>query len=53
MQTMPPAEWREFLLAGPRTAKLATVRPDGGPHVAPVLVRVPLAKVIARKGLAS
>ena len=36
MQTMTPAEWREFLLAGTRTGKLATVRPDGRPHVAPV-----------------
>lgn len=33
---MSPAEWREFLLAGSRTGKLATVRPDGRPHVAPV-----------------
>ena len=29
-------EWREFVLEGTRTAKLATVRPDGRPHVAPV-----------------
>jgi len=29
-------EWRAFLLASPRTAKAATVRPDGRPHVAPV-----------------
>ena len=36
MKTMTPAEWRAFLLADPRTAKLATVRPDGRPHVAPV-----------------
>ncbi len=36
MNTMTPTEWRSFLLAGPRTAKLATVRPDGRPHVAPV-----------------
>ena len=36
MQTMTPAEWREFLLAGSRTGKLATVRPEGRPHVAPV-----------------
>ena len=33
---MTPAEWREFLLAGSRTGKLATVRPDSRPHVAPV-----------------
>ena len=29
-------EWRAFLLASPRTAKVATVRADGRPHVAPV-----------------
>lgn len=36
MKTMTSAEWREFLLLGTRTAKLATVRKDGRPHVAPV-----------------
>ncbi|GAB5452919.1 MAG: PPOX class F420-dependent oxidoreductase [Halioglobus sp.] len=36
MQKMNPTEWRAFLLAGTHTAKLATVRPDGRPHVAPV-----------------
>jgi hypothetical protein len=36
MKKMTPAEWRDFLLAGSRTATLATVRPDGRPHVAPV-----------------
>lgn len=31
--------WREFIEASPaRTAKLATVRADGAPHVAPVWV---------------
>ena len=29
-------ETREFLMAGTRTGKLATVRADGRPHVAPV-----------------
>lgn len=29
-------EWRAFLASGTRTAKLATRRPDGRPHVAPV-----------------
>src|SRR5215469_7387787 len=29
--------WREFIMASPaRTAKLAVVRADGSPHVAPV-----------------
>jgi PPOX class probable F420-dependent enzyme len=35
----PPAWWRDFVLALPaRTAKLAVVRADGSPHVAPVWV---------------
>jgi len=35
----PPGWWREFVLASPaRTAKLAVVRADGAPHVAPVWV---------------
>src|SRR4029450_1551874 len=29
-------EWRAFLLEAPRTGKLAVVRADGRPHVAPV-----------------
>ncbi|GGM58406.1 PPOX class F420-dependent enzyme [Longimycelium tulufanense] len=33
---MTDAEWRAFLTADTRTAKLATVREDGRPHVAPV-----------------
>lgn len=36
MQKMTPAEVRSFLLDQARTAKLATVRADGRPHVAPV-----------------
>jgi PPOX class probable F420-dependent enzyme len=33
----PPGWWRDFILATPaRTAKLAVVRADGSPHVAPV-----------------
>jgi len=35
----PAGWWREFVLASPaRTAKLAVVRADGAPHVAPVWV---------------
>jgi hypothetical protein len=35
----PPGWWREFVLASPpRTAKLAVVRSDGSPHVAPIWV---------------
>jgi PPOX class probable F420-dependent enzyme len=36
MQEMTSDERRAFLVHGTRTAKLATVRPDGRPHVAPV-----------------
>ncbi len=31
-------DWRQFILEQPRTGKLATVRADGRPHVAPVWV---------------
>src|SRR5213075_1228752 len=35
----PAGWWQEFMLASPaRTAKLAVVRADGAPHVAPVWV---------------
>jgi len=33
---MTPQEIREFLVEGQRTAKVATTRADGRPHVAPV-----------------
>lgn len=36
MASMSEAEWREFLGSQARTAKLATVRRDGRPHVAPI-----------------
>ena len=36
MHPMTPDETRAFLLAGTRTAALATVRGDGRPHVVPV-----------------
>jgi PPOX class probable F420-dependent enzyme len=36
MEPMTSTEWRAFLLSGTRTAKLATVRADGRPHVAPI-----------------
>lgn len=36
MSAMTPAECRDFLLGQVHTAKLATVRPDGRPHVVPV-----------------
>ena len=36
MQKMTEAEIRAFMGAGSKTGKLATVRADGSPHVAPV-----------------
>src|SRR5262245_22492968 len=36
MRQLNPTEARAFLLARPRTAKLASVRADGRPHVAPI-----------------
>lgn len=36
MQPMSKEEWRTFVMAGSRTGKLATVRPDGRPHAAPI-----------------
>jgi PPOX class probable F420-dependent enzyme len=36
MEKMNSAEVRSFLLDRPRTAKLATVRKDGHPHVVPI-----------------
>ena len=36
MPRMSEDEWRRFLSEGARTAKLATVRADGRPHVAPI-----------------
>jgi PPOX class probable F420-dependent enzyme len=36
LQDMSLDEYKSFLLEGARTAKLATVRKDGRPHVAPV-----------------
>jgi PPOX class probable F420-dependent enzyme len=36
MRTMSEAEYKQFLMHGTRTAKAATVRADGRPHVKPV-----------------
>jgi PPOX class probable F420-dependent enzyme len=36
MTDMSPEQTRAFLLHGTRTAKLATTRKDGSPHVAPI-----------------
>ncbi|HEY2552161.1 MAG TPA: PPOX class F420-dependent oxidoreductase [Streptosporangiaceae bacterium] len=36
MPKMSDDEWREFVMAGTRTGKLAVTRKDGAPHVTPV-----------------
>ncbi len=36
MSAMSDAEWREFVMVGTRTGKLATTRRDGRPHVVPI-----------------
>lgn len=36
MQSMSENEWREFVMHGSRTGKLATVRKDGRPHLVPI-----------------
>ena len=36
MHGMSEEEWKAFLIAEPRTGKLATTRKDGRPHVAPI-----------------
>jgi len=42
-----PPGWKEFVTASPaRTAKLATVRADGSPHVAPVWVDLDVDDVV-------
>ncbi|MFF4318740.1 PPOX class F420-dependent oxidoreductase [Streptomyces sp. NPDC001568] len=35
-QKMTQEEWRAFVSHGTRTGKLATVREDGSPHIAPI-----------------
>ncbi|MBI0295754.1 PPOX class F420-dependent oxidoreductase [Streptomyces sp. PRKS01-29] len=35
-QNMTKDQWQKFVMEGTRTAKLATVRADGSPHLAPV-----------------
>src|SRR5262245_27760985 len=36
MQKMTPEEYKSFLLDTPRTAKIASIRANGQPHVAPI-----------------
>jgi PPOX class probable F420-dependent enzyme len=36
MAAMTEAQWRDFVMTGSRTGKLAVSRPDGRPHVTPI-----------------
>jgi PPOX class probable F420-dependent enzyme len=36
MKRMSDSEWREFVMTGTRTGKLAVTRADGRPHVTPI-----------------
>ncbi|MEV0614577.1 PPOX class F420-dependent oxidoreductase [Nonomuraea sp. NPDC050404] len=36
MEQMSDAEWREFVMSGTRTGKLAVTLADGAPHVTPI-----------------
>ena len=36
MPQMSDQQWREFVMSGTRTGKLATTRRDGSPHVVPI-----------------
>jgi PPOX class probable F420-dependent enzyme len=38
MQRMTDAEWKQFVMETPRTAKVAVVRRDGRPHVTPTWI---------------
>lgn len=40
MREMSEQRWRAFLVESPRTAKLATTRKDGSPHVSPVWIDI-------------
>ena len=54
MRRMSEDEWRAFLLADPpRTAKLATVRRDGRPHVVPVWFDLDGREVVFTTGAAT
>jgi PPOX class probable F420-dependent enzyme len=53
MADMPEGAWREFIASQPRTAKLATVRRDGSPHVAPVWIALDGDEIVFTTGEAT
>ncbi len=50
---MTDKEWRAFVSAGTRTAKLSTVRSDGRPHIAPVWFLLDGADLVFNTGAAT
>jgi nitroimidazol reductase NimA-like FMN-containing flavoprotein (pyridoxamine 5'-phosphate oxidase superfamily) len=57
MTQMTEAEWRDFVMTGTRTGKLAVTRSDGRPHVTPIWFvldgdDVVLTRVIAQRDVA-
>jgi PPOX class probable F420-dependent enzyme len=53
MVAMAADQWRKFLSTGTRTGKLATVRNDGRPHVAPIWFVLDGADVLFNTGAES
>jgi PPOX class probable F420-dependent enzyme len=53
MQIMTTQQWREFVMTGTRTGKLAVTRADGRPHVTPVWFVLDGDDVILNTGSAS
>ena len=50
MKEMTKDEYREFLLGGTKTAKIATVRKDGRPHVVPIWFELDADKIVFTTG---
>lgn len=50
MQEMTEQEYKDFLLEGTRTGKLATVREDGRPHVVPIWYELDGDKIVFNTG---
>jgi PPOX class probable F420-dependent enzyme len=53
MRRMTEDEWRAFVMEGTRTAKVATMRDDGRPHVVPVWFVLDGTEVVFTTGTSS
>jgi PPOX class probable F420-dependent enzyme len=53
MRRMTEDEWRAFVMEGTRTAKVATMRDDGSPHVVPVWFVLDGTEVVFTTGTSS